>query len=92
MCKKRRGPLIGVMPKTKRRKVADRIWFGWHKFAEDSEEIDARCCGASDVNVVALGLKIKAGVVANLKMLTLVSVCGFDALNFSFNRVAVGAG
>ncbi len=110
MCKKRRGPLIGVMPKTKRKKVADspligvmpktkrkkvaddRIWFGWRVFAEYSEEIDASNCGASDVQVVALGLKIMAGVVANLKMLKLVSVCSFDALIFSFDRVAVGAG
>ena len=61
-------------------------------FAESSEEIEGSCCGASDVQVVALGHKIMAGVVANLKMLKLVSVCSFDALIFSFNRVAVGAG
>jgi hypothetical protein len=80
------------MPTKRRKKVDDRIWFGWRVFAEYSEEIDASCCGASDAEVVALGLKIMAGVVANLKLLKLVSVCGFDALNFSFCRVAVGAG
>ncbi len=61
-------------------------------FAVYSEEIDARNCGASDAEVVTLGLKIMAGDVANLKLLKLVSVWGFGALNFSFNRIAVGAG
>ncbi len=61
------------MPKKKRQKVDDRIWFGYRVFAEYSEEIDACNCGASDADVVALGLKIMAGVVANLKVLKLVS-------------------